>query len=221
MDKKTRIYTILIIIFSIICGILSKDYYIGSIILMTALLNSYYASEGKIINYLFGAIYSLFVSYVSYKNGLYGLATLCILVYIPSQILGYFSWKNKINKNNEVNVKGFTLKLSLLITSICVIGGLLFGYLLSLIPTQELPFLDSSSNIINLSAVVLMALRYKECWMIWLFNNTIDLVIWIINVLRGNPYSIMMLISSIGFLLINIYGLYKWILMEKKNKKKI
>ena len=188
---------------------------------MCALLNSYYASNGKIINYLFGGIYCLFVSYVSYKNGLYGLSTLSILVYIPSQILGYCSWKNKVNSDDEVNVKGFTLKLSLLITFICVAGGLLFGYLLSLIPTQELPFLDSSSNIINLCAVVLMALRYKECWMIWLFNNTIDLAIWIINAVKGNPNAIMMLISSIGFLLINIYGLYKWILMEKKNKKRI
>ena len=55
--KKNILYTIFIIIFSIICGILSKDYFLGTIILASGLLNSYYASVGKIYNYIFGAIY--------------------------------------------------------------------------------------------------------------------------------------------------------------------
>jgi len=215
MKKKDIFYTIIILIFSIICGILSKDYFIGTVILACGLLNSYYASNGKIINYLFGAIYALFVAYVSFINGLYGLAVLSVLVYFPSQIQGYLSWKKYMN-DDEVNVRGFTLKLSILIVLICIAGSFGFGYLLSLIPSQNLAFLDSSSNIINLCAVVLMNLRYKEAWMIWLFNNTIDLAIWIINAVKGTPNSIMMLLVSIGFLLINFYGLYKWIKSEKK-----
>ena len=198
MKKKEVIYTILIVVFSIICGILSKDYFIGTLILICGLLNSYYA-------------------YVSYINGLYGLASLSILVYVPSQIHGYFSWKKNMNETDkkEVEVRGFTLKFSLMLTFIVVSLSFLFGYLLNLIPSQNLAFLDSSSNIINLSAVVLMNMRYKECWMIWLFNNTIDLIIWIINTVKGTPNSIMMLLVSIGFLSINVYGLYKWFKKEE------
>lgn len=217
MKKKEVIYTILIIVFSIICGILSKDYFIGTLILICGLLNSYYASLGKIENYIFGGLYSILVGYVSYINGLYGLASLSILVYVPSQIHGYFSWKKNMNETDkkEVEVRGFTLKFSLMLTFIVVSLSFLFGYLLNLIPSQNLAFLDSSSNIINLSAVVLMNMRYKECWMIWLFNNTIDLIIWIINTVKGTPNSIMMLLVSIGFLSINVYGLYKWFKKEE------
>lgn len=217
MKKKEIIYTILIIVFSIICGILSKDYFIGTLILICGLLNSYYASLGKVENYIFGGLYSIFVAYVSYINGLYGLASLSILVYVPSQIHGYFSWKKNMNETDkkEVEVRGFTLKFSLILTFIVVSLSFLFGYLLNLIPSQNLAFLDSSSNIINLSAVVLMNMRYKECWMIWLFNNTIDLIIWIINTVKGTPNSIMMLLVSIGFLSINVYGLYKWFKKEE------
>lgn len=217
MKKKEVIYTILIIVFSIICGILSKDYFIGTLILICGLLNSYYASLGKIENYIFGGLYSVLVAYVSYINGLYGLASLSILVYVPSQIHGYFSWKKNMNETDkkEVEVRGFTLKFSLMLTFIVVSLSFLFGYLLNLIPSQNLAFLDSSSNIINLSAVVLMNMRYKECWMIWLFNNTIDLIIWIINTVKGTPNSIMMLLVSIGFLSINVYGLYKWFKKEE------
>lgn len=213
---KNKIYTLLIIIFSIICGIISKDYFLGTLILICGLLNSYYASIGKIYNYIFGALYSLLSGYVCYINGLYGIAILSILVYFPSQIQGYVSWKKNTNENKEVEVRGFTLKNSILITLSCIVGSLILGVLLSKIPGQQLAFLDSSSNAINLCGIVLMNLRFKECWAVWLFNNSIDLFIWIINAINGTSNSIMMLLVSIGYLLINIYGLIKWIKMERK-----
>ena len=208
--KKNIIYTIFIMVFSIICGIISKDYFLGTIILASGLLNSYYASVGKIYNYIFGAVYCALSGYVCLKTGLYGIAILSFAVYFPSQIHGYFSWKNKKNENKEVKVRGFTLKNSIIIISSCIIGSLLLGLLLSKIPTQQLVFLDSSSNILNLCGIILMNLRFKECWAVWLFNNTVDLIIWVVNYMNNTVNSTMMLLVSIGYLLINIYGLIKW-----------
>lgn len=214
---KNKIYTFLIIVFSILCGIISKDYFLGTIILMCGLLNSYYASIGKIYNYIFGALYCLLSGYVCFINGLYGIAILSFLVYVPSQIQGYISWKRNIN-DNEVEIRGFNTKNSIIITFSCIIGSIILGYLLSMIPNQQLAFLDASSNIINLCGIILMNLRFKECWAVWLFNNSIDLAIWIINFIKGSSNSTMMLLVSIGYLLINVYGLLKWIKMERKNK---
>ena len=214
---KNKIYSFLIIIFSILCGIILKDYFLGTIILMCGLLNSYYASIGKIYNYIFGALYCLLSGYVCFINGLYGIAILSFLVYVPSQIQGYISWKRNIN-DNEVEIRGFNTKNSIIITFSCVIGSIILGYLLSLIPNQQLAFLDASSNIINLCGIILMNLRFKECWAVWLFNNSIDLAIWIINFIKGSSNSTMMLLVSVGYLLINVYGLVKWIKLEKENK---
>lgn len=216
---KTKINTLLIIIISIICGIVSHDYFLGTTILMSGLLNAYYASLGKVYNYFFGAIFCLLNGYVSYINGLYGIAVLSLIIYFPSQIQGYYSWRKKKNENNEVKVREFTLKNSIIITTSCIIGSLVLGFLLTKIPNQQLAFLDSSSNAINLCGIILMNLRFKECWIIWLFNNVIDLSIWIINMINNSPNSIMMLIVSIGYLLINIYGLVKWSKNAKEGKK--
>ena len=57
---------------------------------------------------------------------------------------------------------------------------------------------------------ILMNLRFKECWAVWLFNNTVDLIIWIVNFINHTTNSTMMLLVSIGYLPINIYGLIKW-----------
>lgn len=216
---KNKIYTLAIIIISIMCGIVSKDYFLGTIILICGLLNSYYASIGKIYNYIFGALYCLLSGYVCYINRLYGIAILSLVIYFPSQIQGYLSWKKNTN-NNKVQVRGFNIKNSIIITTSCIVGSIILGFLLSKIPGQQLAFLDASSNIINLCGIILMNLRFKECWSVWLFNNSIDLSIWIINFVKGSPNSTMMLLVSIGYLLINVYGLIKWIKMSKNKEAK-
>jgi len=162
-------------------------------------------------------LFCLLSGYVSYINGLYGIAILSIAIYFPSQIQGYISWKKNTN-NNEVQIRGFNTKNSIIIISSCIIGSIILGLFLSEIPNQQLAFLDSSSNIINLCGIILMNLRFKECWIVWLFNNIIDLSIWVTNFIQGSPNSTMMLLVSIGYLLINIYGLIKWIKMTKYNK---
>ena len=94
----------------------------------------------------------------------------------------------------------------------------MLGYVLTLIPSQRLAFMDATSNCINLCGVILMILRFKEAWWIWLINNMIDLVIWIITAINGGEGAIMMLLVSIGYLLINVYGVIKWNIEAKKGK---
>lgn len=112
------------------------------------------------------------------------------------------------------------LKNSIIITLSCVMSSFVLGYFLSLIPGQRLALMDATSNCINLCGVVLMILRFKESWWLWLINNIIDLLIWIITVINKGEGSIMMLLVSIGYLLINIYGVIKWNIEAKKNKIK-
>ncbi len=218
--SKNKVCTILIILFSILCGIISKDYFLGTLILISGLLNSYYASIGKTYNYIFGSLYCLLSAYVCYINGLYGIAILSVIIYFPLQIQGYISWLKKKDNNNEVKIRKFTLKNSIIIVSSCIVGSVLLGLLLTKILTQQLAFLDSSSNIINLCGIILMNLRFQECWVVWLFNNSVDLLIWIINFINKSSSATMMLLVSIGYLLINIYGLYNWVKKTKYDNMK-
>lgn len=217
MNKKNAfLYPFIIIIFSIVCGILTKDYFLGTAILMCGLLNGYYASTRKVCNYVFGLLFCIFNLYVSYLNGLYGIFAFSLIIFVPSQIQGFISWLKNRNKNNDVIVRHFDLKTSLIVVVSSLLGSLGLGYLLTKVPGQNLAFLDSTSTILNVCSIVLMNLRYKEFWIIYLFNNIVDLIIWSINVCYGTHNAMMMLIVSIGYLLMNIYGLYKWLDSEEK-----
>lgn len=206
---KIKIVTTIILIFSIICSILLNDNILGCITLICGLLDAYYSSIGKIYNYFFGALYFIFSGYICYQNGLYGIAFLSFTIYYLSQIEGYISWsKNKIG--NVVKIRGFNLFDSIFVITFCILTSLIFGFVLSNIENQRLAFLDASSNILNLCGIILMNLRYKECWIVMLFNNSIDLIIWVINSINSSPNSLMMLLVSTGYLIINLYGIKMW-----------
>lgn len=189
----------------------------GGTILFSGLLCAYLGSIGKKSTYFWGLLNYILMGIVSFKNNLYGIFFFYIFIFAPLQIQGYLSWNKNSDDNNHVKVREFTLKNSIIITNFCIIGSIILGFLLSLIPSQVLSFMDATSNCINLCGVILMILRFKEAWWIWLINNLIDLAIWIIITINHGEGAIMMLLVSIGYLLINIYGMIKWQKIAKKN----
>lgn len=219
MNKKYLIITIICFLISLISGILSHDILIGGLNLLTALLCAYFSSEGKRISYILGLINYLLIGYVSFMNHLYGLFIFGVIICPILQIQGYISWSKNLDEDKNVKVREFTLRNSIIITLSCIIGSIILSYLLTLIPGQRIAFMDAASNTINLCAVILGILRFKECWWIWLINNLIDLGIWIITFIANGQGSFMMLLVSIGYLLINVYGIIKWNIEAKKNKK--
>lgn len=218
-NRKNMIVIIVSAIISIIIGIISKDAIIGSLILFTSIMNSYLASIGKKEIYITGLISSILTSYVSLKNNLYGLFFFYLVIFAPMQVYGYINWKNNEDDSKNVKIRAFTIKNSLIIIFACIIGSFLLGYLLTLIPNQKLAFLDASSNIINLCAVILMILRFNESWWIWLFNNIIDLIIWSVTFKNNGMAAFSMFTSSLIYLIINVYGIIKWNKKLKDDKK--
>lgn len=219
MNKKYLIIICICFFFSLLSGILSHDVLIGATTLFSGLLCAYFASEGKRSNYLFGLVNYLLMGFVAFQNNLYGIFFFYLLIFSPLQIKGFLTWNQNLDGSKKVKVREFTLRNSVIITLSCILGSLLLGYLLTLIPNQRLAFMDASSNCINLCGVLLMILRFKEAWFLWLINNIIDLSIWIITFLHKGESSTMMLLVSTGYLLINIYGIIKWNIEAKKNAK--
>ncbi|MEE0699586.1 MAG: nicotinamide riboside transporter PnuC [Bacilli bacterium] len=216
--KDTYLIPLILVISSFLIVSFTKSSFFSFLILTTGLLNGWYAGLGKWYNYAYGAVFAIINSYVSWQSHLYGIACLSALLYFPLQIQGMVDWHTRKNKNSEVKVRGFNTKTSILITICCFAGSVALGSILTKIPGQELAFLDATSNAINICAIILMNLRFRECWWVLLGNNVADLAIWIINFSNQTPNSLMMLIVSIGYLGLNIIGLLKW---EKiKNKRR-
>lgn len=170
-----------------ISGLLSGDWIVGSVILFSGLLSAYFASIGKRWNYLFGLVNYILMGYVAFRNHLFGTGAFYIFACAPLQIHGFISWSKNL-KNANVRTRKFNKRTSIItiITIItCTIGSTVVSFLLSLIPSQQLSFLDATTNCVNLCGIILMNLRYMEAWWLWLVNNIIDLTIWTLILFTG------------------------------------
>lgn len=190
---------------------------IGILLILFSILNSYYASNFKRINYIFGLLSYLLMGYVAFKNNIYGMFIFYLLIFSPMQIVGFINWGKKQDDNKNVIARAFSIKNRIILIIACIVFSLVLAAILNKIPNAKFTYLDSFSNIINLSGVILMALRFNESWWLWLINNTIDLILWTNVVNIGGNYSIAMLISSIIYFIINIYGIIKWDNKIKEN----
>ena len=209
-EKILNIIPIILILLISFISITFSNSIIGFLTLLFGLFNGYYAVIGKWQNYIYDILFVLLNAYISFKTNLYGIAILSILLYFPLQVNGLISWYKNKDKDKKINLRQFNLKTSILIIIVCFILNIILGFFLSKIKTQKLAFLDATSNCINICGVILMILRYKECWIVLLGNNIIDLIIWIINFINNEYNSSIMLIVSIFMLLFNILGIIKW-----------
>lgn len=208
--KYTTIISIIIIVFSFVMGIISNDIYLGFLALSSGLLNIWLQSIGKSSNYIFGCIYNIANAYISYINNMYGLFLLSLILYLPLNIYGFISWSKHKNTDNIIKFRKFKKSKSIFIIISSIITSFVFGFILGIIPSQRLEFLDSTSNVLNIFGMILLNNRLNEGWYVLLGNNIIDLIIWIILFINKGPNSFMMLIVSTGYLIINIYGIYRW-----------
>ena len=183
---------------------------IGILLILFSILNSHYASNFKRVNYIFGIFCYILMGYIAFINHIYGMFIFYLLIFSPLQLFGFINWKKKQDKNKNVIPRTFSIRNRILLIITIIVFSILLALILEKIPNSKFTFLDAFSNIINLSGVILLALRFNESWWLWLINNTIDLILWTKVVSIGGDYSIYMLISSIIYLIINVYGIIKW-----------
>ena len=184
-------------------------YVISILIIVTSLLNAVLASNFKRINYVYGLICYILMGLVSYANHIYGMFFFYIFIFSPLQIYGYIKWK-KNTKSDKLIIRSFSKENRVLTIISCIIISLSLAFILKRIPNARFRYLDAFSNIINLCGVILLALSFNESWWLWLINNIIDVILWKNVYQTAGVYSFAMLLSSIIYLIVNLYGIYKW-----------
>ena len=219
-SRKNITMIILCIVIPVAIGIMSNDIVVGGTLLATGLLSSYLAGIGKRSGYIFGIANDLLLAYVAFRNNLFGSFATNVFVFAPIELLGFILWSRNLDRNRDVKPKKLTTSKSLIVMGSCIIGSVLLGYILNHIPGQQLAFMDSVINCLDLCALVLMNLRYKEAWTLWVLSGSIAIVIWTITFLNGGDSALMCLISEISFLAIDTYGAIEWKIKTKNYKKR-
>lgn len=167
-------------------------------------------AKGKKSQYYWGFINILGYVIVAWLHKYYGEVMLNAIYYLPLQFIGYYIWnKNMNNEIGDVKGKKLSLKNSTILLIVTGIGIILYQWLLEHLGGRH-PLLDSASTVISIIANMLMVLRYREQWLLWIVIDIITVVMW----LKVQDY---IMVTMWAVYLVNaFYGYYNWSKIAKE-----
>ncbi len=194
---------------AIIITVLSHDTLFGFSVFFTGIICVVLAAKGHIATYLFGMYNTLGYAYLSWVNHLNGEMALNLCFFVPMNVVGYFMWKNRLD-GVIVQMRGLPVKILLLVIAVCAIGSAGLGFSLAQIPAQNTPYIDAITVTLSIIATILMVLRYKEQWLVYIVLNIFTVIVWIFRYLDHAENSALMIVMWTAFLINAVYGYYNW-----------
>ena len=145
------------------------------------------------------------------------------LFYFPVQFIGIYLWrKHKTNrdvKGEDVKVRSLTKKGWLYTGVSIVVLTIGYGFFLRYLEGNFV-WTDSATNVLSITAQILMLKRFAEQWLLWISVNVLSIILWAGALITqgGNDFS--MLVMWTAFLFNSIYGYINWRnLYVKQNKE--
>lgn len=200
-------------IFSAIAVILTamwKDNLFGFSVFLTGILCVVFAAKGNIWTYVFGMYNTFGYAYTAFSNHLFGEMGLNLLFFVPMNIIGFLMWKKNMGDDANVKMLSMTKKCFLGILGICLVCIAGLGFSLSLIPSQNTPYIDAVTNVLSIMATFLMIKRYKEQWLLYIVLNIFTVIMWTIRTVNGSDDGPLMIVMWSAYLINAIYGYYNW-----------
>jgi len=195
---------------------------IGLLAFLTGIWCVILVTKGKISNYYFGLVNVVAYGYVAYTRQLYGEVMLNWGYFIPAQIWGLWLWTRAKNRRLEdtkaVIAKALTNYQRIGVAAILIISIISYGHILQLIK-GNLPWIDSAGTMLQVVAMVLMALRYREQWALWIVVNILQITMWGIVLFKQGANDISALMMWSAYLVNSFYGFYTWGQMVKDRQE--
>ncbi len=199
-------------LFSVIILILAffwKSNILGITVYLTGVICVVLAAKGNIWNYAFGIYNSIGYAWLSYHNGLYGEVMLNILFFVPTAVIGWLMWRNRI-QDKTVIMRKMKLQATSGMIFLCIIATIVYGVWLSTLKGQNTPYLDAFNVVASIIATLAMMWRYREQWILYICINVAEIIMWVIRLMNGSGDAATMVVMWTAYLINSLYGLYVW-----------
>lgn len=168
-----------------------------------------FLSDRNIWNFLVGFVSSTTYIIVAFNAKLYGEVIFYLIVDLPMIFISFFMWKKHVQKDFRVDSKKLSVKqiIAILMVSCASVG--VYAYILKLIGGQNV-VVDAISTVVSFIATLLMALRYREQWFMWIVVYLVSIIMW------ATTFDLLMLIMSISCFISCFIGFINWTKAVKK-----
>ena len=143
------------------------------------LLYIFFSIRQSILTWPTGLFTSMLYIWVFYKSGFYADMGLQVY-YVVISIYGWYYWlkgaNNKRNVSEDTNAKvrktPIGLAFKLILAALIIYGLLLF--ILIKFTDSTVPFMDSLTTALSIVATWMLAKKYIEHWLIWIFVDALS-----------------------------------------------
>ena len=172
-------------------------------------------AKGKYSCYIIGIISTFFYAFVSYSNSYYGEVIIAMCCTLPLMIVGLVNWLRHQDNTNTVIIKEITKKELIIVLVSQLIMSVGYYYLLKSFNTSNL-LVSTFSVVASIIATYLTARRSEYGFAGFIINDLFLIVLWSIPVFNGNMNIIPVLLCPVLLLINDIYGVYNWRRIKKK-----
>ncbi|MBW6537356.1 MAG: nicotinamide riboside transporter PnuC [Mariniphaga sp.] len=142
---------------------------------LLGLLYIYFSIKQHILTWPTGLFTSLLYIVVFFQSGFYADMGLQVY-YVAISIYGWYFWlkggkKNSVGHQKKLPARKTQIKLllNLLLVTILIYAGLLF--ILLNFTNSTVPYMDSLTTALSITATWMLAKKYIEHWLIWIFAD--------------------------------------------------
>lgn len=170
---------------------------------------------GKKSQYYWGFVNIIAYIVIALINKYYGEVMLNALYYLPTQFIGLYVWGKHYDKSAD-QVEGLRMDgKHIAVWSVCSVAGIFLYKLILDALGGNATLLDSMSTVFSVVANVLMVMRYREQWALWIIVDVVTVVMWII---AGD---FLMTIMWAIYLINAVYGWVMWSKMSRESGREV
>lgn len=168
-------------------------------------------AAGKKSQYYWGFFNIAAYIVVAWISRYYGEVMLNAFYYLPTQFIGIYYWRRHYNNDKKtVKCKKMTPLFTMAAFAASTLAVWLYQIVLSSLGGRA-TWLDSASTTFSLIANILMVLRYREQWILWIVVDVITVIMWVV------AEDWIMTTMWTVYLINACYGLFHWTKMNKED----
>lgn len=174
---------------------------------LTGIASVWFSKQEKILVYPFGIISVTAYVFITYQSKLYA-DTGINAYYLVMSIFGWWNWQHKTDAGaSKLAITRSSVKGNLLNLSVFIMAAAFIYLMLIKFTDSDVPFMDSVTTGLAITAMYLMALKKIEHWIFWIACNLISIPLYIYKEL---PF------TSFQFLVFTYIAFLGWISWKKK-----
>ena len=208
LQKFNIIFFGLVIVLCIILTIVLKFSFLALVACISGIMYMAFLSDRNFLNFIIGFISSTTYIIIAYQAKLYGEAIFYLFFDLPMILVSYLFWRKHHETKFTVYPRKLNAKNTTLICIVSLASVVGYGFLLKAMGDVS-PFIDATSTVISFIATILMTLRYREQWIMWIIVYVNGILLWVVT------FDLLMLIMAICCFISSLLGYISWSRSQK------